>query len=329
MQIRQSFRYSLPVFCEDVKKEGHRFRKYVGLFHSETLDSNKKRVLEALTSSEESDTLCLVIATSSLGCGVDMKEVRKVIHFGPAYHLTDFCQQIGRAGRNTNDQCLAKLYIFPESGNLISRSMKSYNGSANQSCLRVALFTPFNDEDVPVVPVVPGHQCCSYCLSVCECGSEEFHVKKDSTEIVSSPELSQIRDVSKSDEETFVDILLELQECYTKGPVLAPTRVISGITQTLIKRIVSHLPYIDSVLYIKNNFNLGMKLANDIGIAINKLFGNSDVGESFGDIVETNDCDSDIDMEIGERELNDETFNYSDFTFSTDESLSSLSDSDY
>ena len=252
-----------------------------------------------------------------------MKAVKRVIHYGPAYHLTDFCQQIGRAGRNTGDHCSAKLFTFPEVGNLISHSMKSYIASSNESCLRVSLFTPFNDTDVPVVPVIPGHLCCSYCLALCQCGSEEFHPLKDtdtSDTTASSPTPSPIKGVSKS--ETFVDILLELQESYiNKCPVLAPTRVISGITRTLIKRIVEHLPFNDSVKCIKNHFNLNFKVANDIGIAIKELFGDSEEGEYFKDIINGSD------MEIEENEFNDDTiFDFSDFTFSSGESLS---DSDY
>ena len=89
------------------------------LFHSMTKDKKKKNVLDILTSTENT-SLKLVIATSSIGstssigCGVNIKNVDCVIYFGPAdtNDLVDYCQQIGRTGRDILKPCVAPFYII-------------------------------------------------------------------------------------------------------------------------------------------------------------------------------------------------------------------------
>ena len=83
----------------------------VGIYHSETLQKYKDRVFESLTS--DAGTIKLVVATSSLGCGVNMKGVKFIVHFDPAFHTVDYYQQIGRAGSDSDQICHAILYSFP------------------------------------------------------------------------------------------------------------------------------------------------------------------------------------------------------------------------
>ena len=68
------------------------------MYHSSTSDINKEKILKSVT---EETKVRVVFATSALGCGVNAKNVTFVCHFGPSYDLTDYCQQIGRAGRGT------------------------------------------------------------------------------------------------------------------------------------------------------------------------------------------------------------------------------------
>ena len=82
--------------CENLSPK--KVRQLVGTSHSNTLQSLKDRYLESLTRS--GSDIRLVIATSALGCGIDIENVYFFIRFAPTYDTVDYVQQIGRAGRN-------------------------------------------------------------------------------------------------------------------------------------------------------------------------------------------------------------------------------------
>ena len=69
---------------------------YIKMYHFSSFEEEKNKVLLSLTSNTP---VRLILSTSALGCGVDMKDVTFVVHFGPPFDTIDYCQQIGRAGR--------------------------------------------------------------------------------------------------------------------------------------------------------------------------------------------------------------------------------------
>ena len=113
-------------------------KSIIGLYHSETLEKHKLITTESLTNQ---GPIKVVVATSALGCGVNMKDIRYLVHFSPAFHVVDYCQQIGRAGRSGEELCHAILYSFPNHG-VISKPMKKYIAESTSACLRSTLFSP-------------------------------------------------------------------------------------------------------------------------------------------------------------------------------------------
>lgn len=90
----------------------------------------------------------MVIATSTIGCGINVKSLQYVCHFGPAHSLVEYCQQIGRAGRGDEPDCHAILYTYPNSARGVKPRMKKYT-EFKDGCLRTQLFTPFSENCVP------------------------------------------------------------------------------------------------------------------------------------------------------------------------------------
>ena len=70
-----------------------------------------------MTSDNNEKKIRIVVATSALGCGVNMKNVRHIIHFDPVFH--------GSRDKN-EDLCNAVLYNFSKNRGHISKSMKKY-----------------------------------------------------------------------------------------------------------------------------------------------------------------------------------------------------------
>lgn len=65
----------------------------LGMYHANTLDKHQKRVLNELL---KVDGVCrVVIATTALGMGINIPNVRYVIHCGPPREIDDFLQEIG------------------------------------------------------------------------------------------------------------------------------------------------------------------------------------------------------------------------------------------
>lgn len=71
----------------------------VELYHSK-LDTKAKMDIQSRFSDISEPNLRILISTSAFGMGVDIPNIRRVVHWSPALSLTEYTQQIGRAGRD-------------------------------------------------------------------------------------------------------------------------------------------------------------------------------------------------------------------------------------
>lgn len=141
-----------------------------GMFHSKITDSDKEILLESFS---KTDGKCRVIfSTIAFGMGVNIPNVRHVIHFGPSSAIDNYVQESGRAGRDTK-QSHAVIYLYP--GALrghVSKSMKQYCKTEFHKegliCRRYQLFKGYlgSYSSIPIL-----HNCCDICTKMCKCGS--------------------------------------------------------------------------------------------------------------------------------------------------------------
>lgn len=82
-----------------------RLRRY----HSRVPDEERKLTEKSYKMGEALGLLC----TKAFGMGVDVGDIKHVIHFAPTGSLSDYVQEIGRAARNTNIQGVAHIDFFP------------------------------------------------------------------------------------------------------------------------------------------------------------------------------------------------------------------------
>src|SRR5690606_6091853 len=72
----------------------------------------------------------VIAATTTLSCGIDVPNVRLVIHYGAPYSLLEFIQQSGRGGRDgklsSTSIILYNRYFSPTPDEADSKALKEY-----------------------------------------------------------------------------------------------------------------------------------------------------------------------------------------------------------
>ena len=107
--------------------------------YSSVLPVRKKEEI-LLTFSSSGSKHQLVIATSAFGLGVDIPDLRRIIHWGLPSTKEEYVQETGRAGHDGED-AHAILYEG-KSGRQASQDMKSYMLNKTH-CRRKLLFGVF------------------------------------------------------------------------------------------------------------------------------------------------------------------------------------------
>ena len=98
---------------EELLKHLQKQKIEVKFFHSK-LDNKNKMHLQNMFTGVEKPELQVLISTSAFGMGIDIPNIRHIIHLTPALSLTDYVQQIGRAGRDNQQSYAHLLYMHDD-----------------------------------------------------------------------------------------------------------------------------------------------------------------------------------------------------------------------
>ena len=109
------------IYCRSLKDCGEIYSLFVEvatnsqapvvtMYHGKTPEQIKQKVLSSLL--EEYGDCRIVIATSALGMGVNIPNIRQIIHYGAPSDLESYVQDVGGGGRN-GQPCKAILYCRP------------------------------------------------------------------------------------------------------------------------------------------------------------------------------------------------------------------------
>ena len=102
--------------------------RIVEMYHAGTTSRVKEHIVEKMAYGE--GHLRVLISTIAFGMGVNCKQVRRVIHFGPSKSVEMYVQECGRAGRDG----LLNTCVLLHNGLLSSHSdkdMKNYISSCD------------------------------------------------------------------------------------------------------------------------------------------------------------------------------------------------------
>lgn len=87
----------------------------IDFYHSK-LDTKVKMEIQNRFTGIQKPGLNILISTSAFGMGIDIPDIRHVIHLSPAQSVTDYVQQIGRAGRDGKQAYAHLLYDQSDRG---------------------------------------------------------------------------------------------------------------------------------------------------------------------------------------------------------------------
>jgi bloom syndrome protein len=105
-----------------------------------TRASTKDMKEKVLSSFSANGRLRIVLATSAFGMGIDISDIRVIIHWGPPSNLEEYVQESGKAGR---DSLPAKaILMYGKPGNYVNEEMRSY-GCNSLECQRKLLTKDF------------------------------------------------------------------------------------------------------------------------------------------------------------------------------------------
>lgn len=156
----QEHSYVTPYSSHDIQSQ------LFAMFHSRVDDDDKTKIMDSVKSLEGA---CRVLfCTIAFGMGMDVPDVRTVIHFGPSSDVDDYLQEAGRAGRD-GVPSHAILYCYPGcTVGHISPAMKKYVRN-DDTCRRSLLLCSFGGHHD--IGQLHHHSCCDVCMHRCICAN--------------------------------------------------------------------------------------------------------------------------------------------------------------
>ena len=136
-------------------------------FHAPQTNQMKDEILKQLCSARS--IIGVVFATVAIGMGVDIPDIRQVIHVVPPCSMKAYFQETGRAGRDGKPSSACLFYNNRDIGKnrVTMPDDMRYFCSSNDICLRKLLLESMDSEQT--VLVKPMHLCCSVCKEQCKC----------------------------------------------------------------------------------------------------------------------------------------------------------------
>ncbi len=107
----------------------------------------------------------------AFGIGVDLKDIRRIIHIGVPYTMEEYFQEIGRAGRDglsSTASLYYNSYDLSKRRKEMSTVMRDYVTSTS-SCRREMILKYFGYSLEGQPSIAPVHKCCDYHKNICTC----------------------------------------------------------------------------------------------------------------------------------------------------------------
>ena len=156
----QEHSYDPPSSTPDIQ------RRLFAMFHAKIDDKDKAKIMDSVRNPAAA---CRVLfCTIAFGMGVDISDIRTVIHYRPSADVDEYLQEAGRAGRD-GIASNAILYCYPGCTlGHVSPAMKRYTMN-DDMCRRSLLLQSFGG--CHDMTQLHSHSCCDVCTRKCVCAS--------------------------------------------------------------------------------------------------------------------------------------------------------------
>ena len=135
--------------------------RLITMYTRATTDEMKSKIMASFT--QERSTLRIVIATTSFSMGIDIPDIRQIIHWSPPTDIEQYVQEIGRAGRDGKESMA--ILMFEKANRFTKQAMRSY-AECKTECRRKNLFGNFIQYNHNTDPHC---KCCDICEIICDC----------------------------------------------------------------------------------------------------------------------------------------------------------------
>ena len=232
------------------------------MYHSRVGEDEKQQIMQSILNPH--GTCRVLFSTTAFGMGVDVPNIRTVIHFGPPADMDDYFQECGRAGRDGLESN-AILYLYP--GCLIghvSNNMKEYC-KLESTCRRRALLQNFiGGVDTTTIGSMK-HNCCDICTYECTCSVKcpfQAHIQEiepndssddddDNEEVVRTVTQAE-RDILRTRLIEFRDIILQSthKRCEEMSTYVG-LDVVCGLPFEMVDSVVNNCEFISDAFDVE------------------------------------------------------------------------------
>ena len=280
----------------------------IGMYHHNTLLHHQQRIINTFF---KAGGICRVVfATNYLGMGVNIPDIRRLVHFGPPRLIEDLVQEIGRAGR---DLCPSKALLLYTGAHLrkCDANIVEYAKSTTK-CLQQVLLQSF-DSACDNVQDTKLHECCTICHQNCKCHGDncvfphfDIPVQNISQEILNMH--SNLRKVPKDKKHLLNELLTDYgnELAIQQSLHFLPSQCSTGFTEALVKAVLLHCKFIFTLDDVYNLTPVHKhEHAVNILLMIQDVF--EDIEVPYDHIPVNCNVDTSVDLEYGGKYLSEDS----------------------